>query len=254
MIPHIQDSYTGRYRFLLPYLPKNMGKRKDNSNGYFQMNSLWVDVHVGRIEDLREGRLATILIYDPEGNNLSPFIEEICTQIRNSFFHSFFKMDKEIEENQLRWITVQGDITTWHDWGIALLDWDSKNKQYERKDSNWPMVAESDWCFTECLNDIQEKVRLTYTYLDPYYQTWREDAPVWVIDMLTSVNQYNQQNPNVKNTFKAIQNSLDNLKNGRIGLQCEIEKIVYKTIVSIEPKNYLERYVEDLNGYLEPTN
>lgn len=236
----------GYYRFLLPYLPTNMGMVKEES-GHYKVDNVWVDIHVGRIEDLKEGRLATVLITDPNGGGFANFVEDICTQIRNSFFPSIFQDECMLEEKHIRWIDVQGTIFDWHKWTADKLVWHKEKRRYSWPNTEWERFPQDDWCYMECLQHFRNKANIACQVIDQERGYLRKDAPHWVVDMYHDVLYHTlSYDRDSKSVLKDISYVLQDLSEDRmVSVYGYLEKIIYKHIYRQKPIYKKEKYVEE---------
>lgn len=130
--------HSGIYRFKWPYLA---GHLVPNDAGEVKVYECDVEIRVGQDDDLREGKLVTIIItsYSPPGVQNS--IEHIATKIRLAFFDRIFyenHWDKPIiPEESIRWIEQHlfskgssvGDTS--HDQSLEVtMQWDAKKHAY----------------------------------------------------------------------------------------------------------------------------
>lgn len=104
-----QDSiffHGGIYRFEWPYLTgSNMGT---NDQGEVNVYKCDVELRVGQEEDLKEGKIVTVIITSDGNPGVQGSIEKIATKIRISFFDSIFTEkhweNPIVPEHKIRWI------------------------------------------------------------------------------------------------------------------------------------------------------
>ncbi|MEK5586621.1 hypothetical protein MKZ21_30650 [Paenibacillus sp. FSL P2-0536] len=97
--------HSGIYRFTWPYLGVDLIR---DDNGEVKVYQCEVELRVGQEEDMREGKLITVVVtsYAPPG--VQSFIENIATKVRIAFFDKIFHenhWDKPVvPEESIRWI------------------------------------------------------------------------------------------------------------------------------------------------------
>jgi hypothetical protein len=222
-------------------------KRLMEESGHYKIDNIWVDIHVGRIEDLKEGRLATVLITDPVGGGFANFVEDICTQVRNSFFPSIFKDEWMLEEKHIRWIDVQGNVLDWNGWTDDKLVWHEKSRAYSWPNTDWERIPEDDWCFVECRQHFRSKAKIARQVIDQERGYLRKDAPAWVVDMYHDVLYHaSSYDRNSKSVLKDISYVLQDLSENRmISVYGDLERIVYKHIYQQKPIYKKDEYVTE---------
>ncbi|MGU3472427.1 hypothetical protein ACLBWT_14930 [Paenibacillus sp. D51F] len=130
--------HSGIYRFKWPYL---MGPLIPDDAGNVTVYDCDVEVRVGQDEDLKEGKLATIIITSYSAPGVQNRIEHIATKIRLAFFDNIFHelhWEKAIvPEEKIRWIeqhlfskgSMQGDTSL--DQALEVtMQWDAKKHAY----------------------------------------------------------------------------------------------------------------------------
>ena len=130
--------HPGIYRFKFPYVT---GHLVPNDAGEVTVYNCDVEMRVGQEEDLREGKLVTIIItsYSPPG--VQNRIEHIATKIRLTFFDDIFHelhWEKAIvSEERIRWIEQHlfskgsNPGNTSHDQSLEVtMRWDAKKHAY----------------------------------------------------------------------------------------------------------------------------
>ncbi len=134
--------HPGIYRFYFPYTSFTLVPNEDQ---YTPVYTCEVQVHVGMEHDMKEGKLATIIIKaDDVGIGVTNFIEDIASKIRLCFFDKIFHDDilkgepSQLEGN-LRWLEYYSP--SYYPSGMpegslreVKMTWDDDEKRYSHPD------------------------------------------------------------------------------------------------------------------------
>lgn len=135
--------------FTWPYLAAHLIR---NDQGEVKVYECEVELRVGQEEDMREGKLITVVItsYAPPG--VQNFIEQIATKVRISFFDQIFHENHwdipVIPEDSIRWIEQhlfsQGSAKDRDDSTLdtileVKMKWDAKRHVYSS--ASWKPIS-----------------------------------------------------------------------------------------------------------------
>lgn len=143
--------HPGIYRFTMPYLGGHLIR---NENGEVTVYQCDVELRVGQDEDMREGKLVTVVITSFAPPGVQNYIERIATKIRIGFFDQIFHerhWEKPVvPEESIRWIErhlfSQGSAEGRGDTSLdsileVKMTWDAK--RYAYGGASWkPFTAE----------------------------------------------------------------------------------------------------------------
>ncbi|MXQ55291.1 hypothetical protein [Shimazuella alba] len=240
------DIYPGVRRFLMPYWPRYVGCIQ-NDDGYCKMLHLWVEVHVGRIEDLKENRLLTILITEPNARGFANHVEHICTQIRYTYIPRFTANHKNIKESQIRWVSVQGEVMDWNGWSIDHIVWNEKLQKYDWSVETSKRIDHLDWPYLESMIHFQNTANTALKFIDLEYKRLKHHAPIWLKKMMIDVTHELSQEQEILSPIEEVYRVMEHISKGDKTSNFTItDKIVHRTILSIprplEQENYTDIY------------
>ncbi|MBA4550594.1 hypothetical protein H1043_02255 [Thermoactinomyces vulgaris] len=122
--------HPGVYRFYWPFVSPDLLKDNDHIQFWYYD----VEIHVGRSDDMKEGKLLTVIIKSST-LGVTNYIESIATQIRNNFFPKLFSQyqanKKYLNEDTIRWLEVNFETLNPNRWNEVVLEWDHRLEQYQ---------------------------------------------------------------------------------------------------------------------------
>ncbi|WP_044641147.1 hypothetical protein [Risungbinella massiliensis] len=254
----MQKLYPGIYQFSVPYLTYHRMVEKD---GYHRVKKVDVEIHVGRKEDVAEGKLATVIAYST--SSFSNYAQEVFSNIRRMFFPNIFPMFQSnippFQERQIRYVEVHAKSQDLNDWHELEMRWDPKTAQF--KHPVWNAISPQAWYYQDyqqkilyfaqqglkCFQDINmqgayngeaswELQTETSTQLS-------EDSPIWLLQALHEAKQYVKVNELAHDPYHILANSLKKLS----GL--EINRLSYTPVITTAIVSQIHKIKYNMNSH-----
>lgn len=235
----MQKLFPGIYQFSVPYLTYH---RMVKENGYHRVKEVDVEIHVGRKEDLADGKIATVIAYST--SSFSNYVQEVFSNIRRMFFPNIFPIFHSdipaFQEKQIRYVEVHAKSQDLNDWHELEMHWDSKTAQF--KHPVWNAISPQAWYFQDyqqkivhfaqqglnCFQDInmQSAYNGEASWEIQTVTQLSEDSPAWLLQVLHEATQYVKINELAQDPYHILANSLKKL----IGL--EINRLSYTPVIT----------------------
>lgn len=252
----MQNLRAGIYQFTIPYLSHTLHISGD---GFHQVRTVDVEIHVGRKEDLEDGKIATIITYSTDC--YSDYVAEIFTNIRRLFFQYIFPplQTRSFQEEQIRYVEVHAKSQDINDWNELELHWDEKKLVYTHP--AWNSISHDAWYFQDYQSKIQYYAKSGLQFFEDekdregYHEefTWERgpkrlstNAPQWLLTALYEAESYVSQQQLHIDSYSLLANSLKKLAGleiNRLAYTPVVTKIVISQIHKLQKPNMKNHYI-----------
>lgn len=232
----MQKLLPGIYQCTVPYLTYHRTARED---GYHRVRTVDVEIHVGRKEDLLDGKVATIIAYST--TSFSNYVQDVFRNIRRLFFRSIFPSNENIPnflENHIRYLEVHAKSQDLNDWHELEMHWDTKNELYTHP--VWNSISSDAWYFQQYQQKIRYFAEQGLQYfegINPKHHLEDEDwtmerfrlcetSPSWLLLILQETKNYVQEHELGIDPCALVANSLKKLAG------FEINRLLYTPIIT----------------------
>jgi hypothetical protein len=258
----MEKVFPGIYQFSLPYL---IDQRLIDSNGYHLVRTVDVEIHVGRKEDLGDGKLATVIALSTVG--FSNYVEEIFTKIRRLFFHEIFQTKTGTElflsDDRIRLIEVHAKTQDIYDWQEVQMEWDFKRECYCHP--VWKTVSPDTWYYQEYQKKIRSFARQGLQYfhgidLSSFSSEWDQtilsllqlgtQTPLWLSKAIHQAQTYLLEHQLPTHPLLAVINSLKKLAGAEINTLSYVPEVTAILIEEIHKCRQPQCVSSDLDRYV----
>lgn len=209
--------HPGIYRFYWPYVSPNLQYHDADHILFWYYD---VEIHVGRSDDMKEGKLLTVIIKSST-LGVTNHIEYIATQIRNNFFPDLFlqyqENKKHLNEDVIRWLEVNFETLNPDCWSEVTLEWDHRSEQYQKPE--WKKIDPNAWYFVQYQSKFNDWLKAALESFNG--GSFAANGPRWIFELKEWIGD------NLKNPDLAIVEALNRvLEHGHSACDFLSEKIV----------------------------